>query len=117
MDQDKKSETIKFIEQLFKESGKPCIDIFGKCQSCKKEVNITIFKKGLEIFGNGGMIKGNNDVPLFKCSECLERDGGMISRTRPEVFSRVCGYLRPVQNFNPGKKAEWAVRKNYDVSH
>lgn len=32
-----------------------------------------------------------------------------------EVFSRVCGYLRPVQNYNKGKKEEFFQRKKFDV--
>jgi len=31
-------------------------------------------------------------------------------RTRCEVYSRVVGYLRPVAQWNKGKKAEWADR-------
>jgi hypothetical protein len=27
-----------------------------------------------------------------------------------EVYSRVCGYLRPVQQWNPGRKSEYAKR-------
>jgi hypothetical protein len=30
-----------------------------------------------------------------------------------EVYSRVCGYIRPVQQWNPGKKAEYARRREY----
>ena len=33
-----------------------------------------------------------------------------------EVYSRVVGYLRPVQNWNEGKKQEFAERKVYNVS-
>lgn len=33
-----------------------------------------------------------------------------------EVFSRVVGYLRPVQNYNDGKKQEYAMRKTYERS-
>lgn len=32
-----------------------------------------------------------------------------------EVFSRVVGYLRPVQNWNKGKKEEYFQRKMFDV--
>ncbi len=32
-----------------------------------------------------------------------------------EVFSRVVGYLRPVQNWNKGKKEEFAMRKMFNV--
>ena len=30
-----------------------------------------------------------------------------------EVYSRVCGYIRPVQQWNPGKKAEYDQRRVY----
>jgi hypothetical protein len=29
----------------------------------------------------------------------------------PEIFSRVSGYFRPVQNWNKGKKEEFSERK------
>lgn len=32
-----------------------------------------------------------------------------------EVYSRVVGYLRPVQGWNKGKKEEYDLRKTYDV--
>ncbi|MBN1941347.1 MAG: hypothetical protein JW772_04155 [Candidatus Diapherotrites archaeon] len=35
--------------------------------------------------------------------------------SRTEVYSRVVGYLRPVQAWNLGKKAEFADRKNFDA--
>lgn len=36
-------------------------------------------------------------------------------RTKCERFSRVCGYVRPVENFNEGKQAEFADRKMFEV--
>ena len=33
-----------------------------------------------------------------------------------EVYSRVCGYFRPVSNWNKGKKEEFKERKTYKVS-
>ena len=32
-----------------------------------------------------------------------------------EIFSRVCGYFRPVANWNQGKKAEFKERKTFKV--
>ena len=32
-----------------------------------------------------------------------------------EVYSRVVGYLRPVQNWNKGKRQEFTERKTYRV--
>ena len=33
-----------------------------------------------------------------------------------EIFSRVCGYFRPVSNWNKGKREEFKDRKVFDVS-
>jgi len=35
-------------------------------------------------------------------------------RTPCEVYSRVVGYLRPVSQWNRGKKAEYHDRKTFD---
>ena len=32
-----------------------------------------------------------------------------------EVYSRIVGYVRPVRNWNKGKKQEFAARKTYQV--
>ena len=40
----------------------------------------------------------------FKCPQC---------ENNTEVWSRVTGYLRPVANYNDGKKQEYADRKKY----
>jgi ribonucleoside-triphosphate reductase len=40
----------------------------------------------------------------FNCPEC---------QADCEVWSRVTGYLRPVENYNAGKKAEYFERKKY----
>lgn len=39
----------------------------------------------------------------------------MQRRNKCEVFSRVNGYLRPVQNWNDAKKQEFSDRKLYTV--
>ena len=43
----------------------------------------------------------------FSCPECGQRT---------EVWSRVVGYLRPVQNYNPGKKEEYLLRKKFVIA-
>ena len=44
----------------------------------------------------------------FVCPKC----GG-----KTEVYSRITGYYRPVQNWNDGKAQEFKDRKVYDVAH
>ena len=34
-------------------------------------------------------------------------------KTRCEIYSRVCGYLRPIKQWNEGKQAEWKDRKTF----
>ncbi len=36
-------------------------------------------------------------------------------KTKCEVYSRVVGYLRPVQTWNEGKQSEFEDRKLFDV--
>ena len=33
-----------------------------------------------------------------------------------EVYSRVCGYFRPVSNWNKGKKEEFKDRKTFEIN-
>lgn len=49
-----------------------------------------------------GYIRGEH----YNCPTC-----GLIS----EVWSRVTGYLRPVENYNKGKKEEYVERKKYVI--
>lgn len=35
-------------------------------------------------------------------------------RTKCEVYSRVVGYIRPIQNWNPGKLQEFHDRVTFD---
>ena len=36
-----------------------------------------------------------------------------MSRQKCEVFSRSMGYIRPISNFNIGKRAEFEERKTF----
>ena len=40
-----------------------------------------------------------------------------ICRGKTEVYSRITGYYRPVQNWNDGKSQEFKDRKVYDIAH
>jgi len=49
-----------------------------------------------------------------KISE-LKQELSEVHGSKCEVYSRVVGYLRPVQNWNKGKKEEFALRKTMHV--
>ncbi len=40
-----------------------------------------------------------------------------ICGTKTEVWSRITGYYRPIQNWNAGKTQEFKERKEYDIGH
>ncbi len=50
-----------------------------------------------------GYLKGRQEA----CPQCHEVT---------EVYSRVVGYLRPVKQWNAGKRAEFDMRKNFNIS-
>jgi anaerobic ribonucleoside-triphosphate reductase len=43
----------------------------------------------------------------------MQKDTKLQKRTKCLVFSRVVGYLTPVQNWNEAKKAEFEQREFY----
>ena len=45
----------------------------------------------------------------------LKKEMSEVKGSKCEVYSRVVGYLRPVQNWNKGKKEEFAMRKTLNV--
>lgn len=56
------------------------------------------------VCSNHGYIKGEE----YKCPECGKET---------EVYSRITGYYRPVQNFNDGKAQEFKDRRVYDIAN
>lgn len=38
-----------------------------------------------------------------------------MKRTRCEIYSRVVGYIRPIQQWNGGKMAEWRKRRYFNI--
>ena len=53
---------------------------------------------------NHGYIPGE----VYICPDCGEKT---------EVYSRITGYYRPVQNWNDGKAQEYKQRKTYDIAN
>lgn len=46
----------------------------------------------------------------------MEGDNKEALRQPCEVYSRVVGYIRPVDQWNPGKQSEFADREMFDKS-
>lgn len=48
--------------------------------------------------------------------ENLKKEKAEAKGTECSVYSRIVGYLRPVANWNDGKKEEFKLRKMYNRS-
>jgi len=59
---------------------------------------------------NGKYLDYGN-VQIFKCDDCFKKDKSY--KQKCEVYSRVVGFLRPVQSWNKGKQQEYKDRKTY----
>jgi len=81
------------------------------CHDCKKEIET----EGNEI-KNGVMLVYESErekISIFKCKECFEKSQELKNYQPCEVYSRIVGYLRPVQQWNLGKQQEFKERKEY----
>ncbi len=62
------------------------------------------------IYENAGEKRG-----ILKCNDCYTKDPALKNFQECEVYSRVVGYLRPVKQWNKGKKTEYSERKEYVI--
>jgi hypothetical protein len=81
------------------------------CHDCKKEIEID----GEEIKNAVYLSYDNNGekINVFKCNECYEKNPSLTNFQKCEVYSRVVGYIRPVEQWHKGKKQEFEERKEF----
>lgn len=105
-------ETADYLNGLFLEYKATELEFNGECHDCHSKVSI-IVKEALE----GGLIYKIKGIekPFLKCKSCGDKDS-ILRNYRPcEVYTRVVGYLRPVRQFNVGKKEEFKMRKAFVI--
>ncbi len=84
---------------------------YGTCHDCGKDLKI----KDGEI-ENGVLLAYEDEqeeVSVLKCDSCYEKNPSLENFRNCEVYSRIVGYLRPVQNWNEGKAQEFKERKTF----
>jgi len=109
------------LKKILKENKAEEIVYKGKCHDCSKDVEVLIQTDGNKITVSGGALY-KVDPPsinplntFFKCDKCFKKDKVLRNFRKTEVYSRIVGYLRPVDNWNMGKKEEFKKRKNFNV--
>jgi len=92
------------------------VDFSGKCQDCDCEVKVTIKRtdEGFVVTG-GAVYETSRDKFYLKCDECYEREPVLKDFQPCLIFSRIVGYLTPINQWNDGKKAEFSIRKTFDL--
>jgi len=83
------------------------------CHDCGKKIQIKEDKiiNGKQLFYN----LNDEKIAIFKCNDCYEKDKSLKNFQSCEVYSRVVGYIRPVQQWNEGKEREYKEREEYKV--
>ena len=88
----------------------------GVCHDCQKAVTVEakVTEEGMITVEGGAVykIRDKQDTKyFFKCADCFKNDKTLRNYQDCEVFSRCVGYLRPVQQYNKGKREEFKMRK------
>jgi anaerobic ribonucleoside-triphosphate reductase len=74
------------------------------CHDCKKELEdgVTL------VYDDNG-----EKITVYKCQQCFKKNPSLANFRKCEVYSRVVGYIRPVNQWHLGKKQEYSERKEY----
>ena len=110
--------TKEWLQSLYDEYECPELEFNGACHDCKSIVSVTtVLQDDGSLLVTGGAIwkVDKLEKPYFKCESCFEKDSSLRNFQPCEIYARVVGYLRPVQQFNLGKKEEFSFRKNFEM--
>lgn len=84
------------------------------CHDCKKEIKT---REDGSLEGKELVYDDNGEkIAILKCKECFKKNSSLTNFRKCEVYSRVVGYLRPVDQWNLGKIREYKERKEYKLT-
>lgn len=95
------------------QKNKPAVSLPNCCHDCGKEIKIE--EKELK---NGVLLQyktGEEEIEILKCNDCFKKNSSLTNYQSCEVYSRIVGYLRPVQQWNVGKQEEFKNRKDFNL--
>lgn len=80
----------------------------SECDLCQKPIQ----EFNSDLVG-GKCLKFQDDSGEYyvtRCDACFEKDKSLRNYKKTEVYSRVCGYIRPTNQWNKGKQEEYNER-------
>lgn len=81
------------------------------CHDCSKSLKIEneeILDGKLLTYDDQG-----EKIQIVKCNDCYDKNKSLNNFQKCEVYSRIVGYIRPVEQWNVGKYQEYGERKEY----
>lgn len=110
---------IEKLQQMFFDNNTQELEFEGTCHDCKKETLVLAIQSPDEIVISGGSVfqpfPTEPDMIFLKCEACTSIDPVLRNYQPTSVYSRVVGYLRPTENWNGAKQAEFAQRKEFTI--
>lgn len=103
------------LQKLFEEHQCRELAWRGKCHDCGMETLVVarVEDDGKLIIWGGAVYETMEGKTFVKCDDCFAQDDMLTEYKACEVYTRIVGYLRPVQQWNPGKKAEFNERLDF----
>ena len=114
----KKMNAKAFIQKCFDEAKTDIVCLEGECYDCAQDVSLEI---EMDVTGKfevqGGAFYSSGEGQYLKCNACYKKEPQLFLKCDKEceVYSRVVGYLRPVKQWNLGKKEEFKERRVFKM--
>jgi anaerobic ribonucleoside-triphosphate reductase len=106
---------IKQLKEYLKEAQSNHIAFEGVCHDCNCPVTVLVDASEKEINISGGALYKPDNKIYCKCQKCFQKDNQLRNFQPCEVYSRVVGYLRPVEQWNGAKEEEYKMRKEFII--
>lgn len=106
--------SMAYVKSLFI-SEQDAIEFSGKCHDCGELTSVVCIRNGDDVRVAGGAYWRKLDQDFVKCESCFAKEPRLTNYAPCEIYSRVTGYLRPVKQWNPGKREEFRERKTFKI--
>jgi len=82
------------------------------CHDCGSQI---LINENQELENAVSLVYDNNGskINILKCNSCYVKNPALTNFQPCEVYSRVVGYIRPVQQWHKGKRQEYGERKEF----